>query len=199
MTLSTRRLNPETLESILKWHSSQHNQSNRWFLLPVHNVVVVLKCCLEIEEAEVEGEEGGHRDQEQGADIVCDPALGLMKMITLTWSPRGHYLGAPHVAAPQGDDVAHDPGNIGGHDASKYGWCLSSGSQVVTGIWPVDNMCALCSASQIFAVIVEILTFWLKLDEPSFKFQSIYSFISASLATFTGLANQKMYRDAVSF
>ena len=44
----------------------------------------------------------------------------LMKMITLTWSP-GHYLGAPHVAAPQGDDVAHDPGNIGGHDASKYG------------------------------------------------------------------------------
>ena len=141
MTLSTRRLNPETLESILKWHSSQHNQSNRWFLLPVHNVVVVLKCCLEIEEAEVEGEEGGHRDQEQGADIVCDPALGLMKMITLTWSPRVHYLGAPHVAAPQGDDVAHDPGNIGGHDASKYGWCLSSGSQVVTGIWPVDNMC----------------------------------------------------------
>ena len=61
-----------------------------------------------------------------------------------------HYLGAPHVAAPQGHDVTDNPGNIGGHDASKYDdasplrvrWTLASDHAV--------------QYSQILAVIVKI-------------------------------------------
>ena len=71
-------------------------------------------------------------------------------MTSLPWWPRGHYLRAPHVSAPQGDDVAHDPGNIGGHDASKYGPGMpllgeSSGHCHLTG-----GQCMQCAALFIY-------------------------------------------------
>ena len=53
---------------------------------------------MEVEEAEVDGEEGRHRDQEQGADIVGDPALrfditSLPAMVTCHMS----ITCAPHM------------------------------------------------------------------------------------------------------
>ena len=57
-------------------------------------------------------------------------------------SAPGHYLSAPHVAAPQGHDVTDNPGNIGGHAVSEYNdvspvrvrWSLASDHAVFSDI-----------------------------------------------------------------
>ena len=98
------------------------------------NVVGGLQGWLEIEKSEVESEEGGYCDQEQGADIPGDSSLvveveveGIIRLIFYRSD-----LSSPDVATPEWDNVADQARHIG------HGDSLLSSRDKGRLTWPVN-------------------------------------------------------------
>ena len=62
---------------------------------PADDVVAGAEGCLEVEECEVEGQEGRHGEEEEGADVPGDATLG-----------------PPHVAGPERHNVTHEASHV---------------------------------------------------------------------------------------